>query len=127
MASIPSFKLRLPGELRQALDEHAKATGRSTNTVIVDLLWSTFHESPDILDEMIKSRDVRSVANTMVSTFVRAGRDLAEMRGHPDWGPDKWIADPVCYRGAALAVAYALLGDLDLARKRHARELEEQQ
>jgi Arc-like DNA binding domain len=104
-----SFKLRLPEALHENVKAAAKQSGKSINAEITARLQTTFSESgeSDHLDRLLDDPDLRAMAYTMLTTFDRAGRMLAEK---PELiAGSKWMLDPACYAGACRAVAAVLI------------------
>jgi hypothetical protein len=114
MAS-PSFKLRLPEELRELIDERAIETDQSVNSVIVRALREQFGQrrERDELDELLIEPALRQMAWLMLTTFERGGRIAAESKtteDQPQMTTAEWLRDTDCYRAAAWSVVAALLG-----------------
>jgi hypothetical protein len=100
---MPAFRLRLPDQLRVALDEAAANSGSSLNHEIVRRLQASFDEQ-DVLDQLLRDQSFRTMALLMIMGLKRGGERGAEVRGHPEWTPEDWLTDSFAYRVAAYTV-----------------------
>jgi hypothetical protein len=97
------FKLRMPDELREAVEQSAEQSGKSLNSEIVDRLQSTFRQEAQVGGPVMLG-----ITNLMAGAFLRGGHFAAAASGHPEWTVEQWLADPFCHRAACLAVGQAL-------------------
>jgi hypothetical protein len=95
--------VRMKEPLRAALEEAARRRGVSMNAETIARLERSFEQ-----DDRFGGAAMLAMANLMAGAFLRGGQLGAAAQGHPEWTPDRWVNDAVCYRAGAWAVASAL-------------------
>ena len=101
---VSAFSLRMPGSLKQLLEEAAQRRGCSLNAEINRRLADSFQEQA-----AVGGAAVQELLRLWVAAFLRGGGLGARAQDHPEWGPDEWLADPFAYRAAVHAGQDALL------------------
>jgi hypothetical protein len=105
---MAEMKIRLPDELRAAIEKAAEAREVSMNAEIIHRLERSFAEE-DFLDRVLgNDQSLRTMALLMISNLKRGGELAARANGHPEWGPGDWLANSSTYRIAAQSVIDAL-------------------
>lgn len=104
---MPQFNLRMPDELRAAIEQSAQQNGRSINAEIMHRLERSF-QNEDALGRMLADPSMRILALLMISAWRRGARVGAVTTKRPEMTPSDCIEDPRVYRYAAWAVANAL-------------------
>jgi hypothetical protein len=94
------FQLRLPGELRAALDQAAAGHGRSVNAEIVARLQASFSE-----ERALGGPEMRWLVELAVASFTFAGRLRAPDDPH-------WLRNQEAYRAGLFALIDSLLAGI---------------
>jgi hypothetical protein len=97
------LKVRTKEPLRAALEQAAGQRGISLNSEIVRRLDRSFAD-----DERFGGSEMLAVVNMLAGAFLRGLQLGASAQQHPEWTTAQQLADPLCYRAAAYAVADAL-------------------
>jgi hypothetical protein len=97
------LKVRMKEPLRAVLEQAARERGVSMNAEIVARLERSFEE-----EERFGGSAMSPIVSMLAGAFKRGGELGKHARQHPEWTTSEWLADPICYRAAAYAVADAL-------------------
>jgi hypothetical protein len=97
--------IRMRDGLKSKVEQSAVAQQRSISEEIETRLERSFEQ-----EDHVGGSEMQAIISRVTAAFLHGGRLGAISRGHPEWGPDRWMQDELARKVAIAAAVDELRG-----------------